>query len=201
MKTRKKDLTAFSQRLTEGREGKSFSQNFLAGLVGISKYTLNRYENIKAVKEDKNGSRSNPYPSIDVAYKIATALDVSLDWLYGVSDNKVMKSHNAVDMLHFITKAIEGNIKPWQVVVDVVKPHEDESVEEQVRAMGTSYRAAICIDDVRFKGFIQDYERALRAGTAVVDDYKQPEKIAEDMKNYVLDEYIKKFKNDRGDEE
>ncbi len=59
----------FGQKLIEARKSKGLSQEKLGELVGIDKRIISRYET------DKN------IPSIDVAKKIADALQVSLDYL------------------------------------------------------------------------------------------------------------------------
>lgn len=58
-------------KVTELRKQKNLSQTEFAKLVGVSREMIGRYE------------RDEVMPSIEVAKKIADALDVSLDYLAG----------------------------------------------------------------------------------------------------------------------
>lgn len=65
---------SFGKRLLEARKSKGLSQEDLAGRLGTKGPAIGRYE------------RDEMKPSIDVAAKIASILDVSLDWLVGHTD-------------------------------------------------------------------------------------------------------------------
>lgn len=65
---------SFGKRLLEARKNKKLSQEELAGQLGTKGPAIGRYE------------RDEMKPSIDVAAKIASILDVSLDWLVGHTD-------------------------------------------------------------------------------------------------------------------
>lgn len=65
---------SFGKRLLEARKNKGLSQEELAGQLGTKGPAIGRYE------------RDEMKPSIDVAAKIASILDVSLDWLVGHTD-------------------------------------------------------------------------------------------------------------------
>ena len=58
-------------KVTELRKQKSLSQTDFAKIVGVSREMIGRYE------------RDEVMPSIEVAKKIADALDISLDYLAG----------------------------------------------------------------------------------------------------------------------
>ena len=64
----------FGKRLMNIRKEKKLSQNDLASKVGIHANVLGRYE------------RGDAKPFVEVAAKIANALDVSLDYLTGNTD-------------------------------------------------------------------------------------------------------------------
>ncbi|MBU2019066.1 MAG: helix-turn-helix transcriptional regulator [Bacteroidetes bacterium] len=68
---------SFEKRLAELRKEKKLSQNDLAQKAGIHANILGRYE------------RGEAKPSIDVAMKLAEALEVSLDFLVGKEDIQV----------------------------------------------------------------------------------------------------------------
>jgi transcriptional regulator with XRE-family HTH domain len=65
---------SFDKRLGELRKTKKFSQGQLAEKAGIHANILGRYE------------RGEAKPSIDIALKLAEALEVSLDYLVGKDD-------------------------------------------------------------------------------------------------------------------
>lgn len=62
----------FGQKIIEARKSKELSQEQLGKLIDIDKRIISRYETDKTL------------PSIDVAKKIANALEVSLDYLTGL---------------------------------------------------------------------------------------------------------------------
>jgi transcriptional regulator with XRE-family HTH domain len=74
---------SFGKRLTAVRKGKKMSQDEVAKIVGVHDALIGRYE------------REEITPSIEVAKKMADALDVSLDYLTGgtstmVKDKKML---------------------------------------------------------------------------------------------------------------
>lgn len=66
-------------RITELRKGKNWSQSQLAKNIEVSREIVGRYE------------RNDAVPSIDVAKRIAEALEVSLDYLVGNAEQKIDK--------------------------------------------------------------------------------------------------------------
>ena len=72
----------FGERITMLRKQLKLSQDDLAKKIGTSAPIIGRYE------------REEIKPSIDVASKIADALDVSLDYLLGKSDKMVLDKKN-----------------------------------------------------------------------------------------------------------
>lgn len=69
----------FGKRLSQIRKEKKLSQSELAKMVGIHANVLGRYE------------RSEARPFVEMAAKLAEALQVSLDYLVGNSDLKFDK--------------------------------------------------------------------------------------------------------------
>lgn len=67
----------FSLRLLEAMQSKGLTQKRLGELTNIRQTTISEYANDKSV------------PSTDKFSKIAIALDVSMEWLWGISDNDV----------------------------------------------------------------------------------------------------------------
>lgn len=70
----KNTFMLFGDRLSEIRKKKKISQDDLAKKIGVHAPVIGRYE------------RSEVKPSIEVAVKIAEALNVSLDYLVGSTD-------------------------------------------------------------------------------------------------------------------
>jgi transcriptional regulator with XRE-family HTH domain len=75
----------FGERLTSVRKGKKISQDELAKRIGVHAPVIGRYE------------RGEVKPSIEVATKIADALEVSLDYLVGHSD--LLLEHSVLDRI------------------------------------------------------------------------------------------------------
>ena len=72
----------FGERILRIRKQLKWSQTDLAKKIGTSAPIVGRYE------------REEIKPSIDVASKIADALDVTLDYLLGKSDEMVLDKKN-----------------------------------------------------------------------------------------------------------
>ena len=67
----------FGERLAQVRKKKKVSQDDLAKAIGVHAPVIGRYE------------RNEVKPSIEVAAKMAEALQVSLDYLVGFSDDEL----------------------------------------------------------------------------------------------------------------
>jgi transcriptional regulator with XRE-family HTH domain len=80
----------FGERLLNTRKKKKISQDELAKQIGVHAPVIGRYE------------RDEVKPSIETAFKIAKALEVSLDYLTGLSDVKLDK--NIVDIITNLQK-------------------------------------------------------------------------------------------------
>ncbi len=70
----------FGKRLMEVRKEKKLSQDELAKMIGVHGAVIGRYE------------RDEVKPSVDMATKIANALDISLDYLVGATSLKLDKT-------------------------------------------------------------------------------------------------------------
>ena len=74
------DRMSFGSRLLEARRKKGISQEDLAKVLGTKGPAIGRYE------------RDEMKPSIEVAAKMASYLDVSLDYLAGATDEQLDKT-------------------------------------------------------------------------------------------------------------
>lgn len=80
----------FGERLLITRKKRKMSQDELAKNIGVHAPVIGRYE------------RDEVKPSIETAFKIAKALEVSLDYLTGLSDLELDK--NIVDVVTSLQK-------------------------------------------------------------------------------------------------
>ncbi|MCP3931360.1 MAG: helix-turn-helix transcriptional regulator [Bacteroidetes bacterium] len=71
---------SFGKKLTEARKKKGYSQEQVAKFLGTKGPVIGRYE------------RDEMKPSIDTAAKMASLLDISLDYLVGNTDEEVDKT-------------------------------------------------------------------------------------------------------------
>lgn len=83
----------FGERLTQVRKRKSLSQADVGKKIGINGDAYGRYE------------RNEVKPTIEMAVKIAQALEVSLDYLTGNSDVELDKA--TLDRVQEVTKLTE----------------------------------------------------------------------------------------------
>lgn len=83
----------FGERLTQVRKRKNLSQAEIGKKIGINGDAYGRYE------------RNDVRPTIEMAVKIAQALEISLDYLAGTSDIELDKA--TLDRVQEITKLNE----------------------------------------------------------------------------------------------
>jgi transcriptional regulator with XRE-family HTH domain len=87
----------FNDRLKELREYADLTQEELANKIGVSRYTILRYESGKIE------------PNLDKVIALAKLFDISIDYLLGYSDNK-----KSIDSKYtvVIKEAELSNLKP-----------------------------------------------------------------------------------------
>lgn len=89
-------LDKFSARLKDRREELGLTQADLAAKVGVSSQTISAYE------RNSNTKSGGKMPSLDKAFEIAGALDVSLDWLCGKDASTPSEINNVADLLEYL---------------------------------------------------------------------------------------------------
>lgn len=104
----------FARRVIELRREKGISQSQLADLVGVSKTSANLYESASRV------------PDIQVLVRYALELEVSADYLLGLSDNKTVEA-----------QAMGGELGLWDDTLKCLKYYEELS--KCVRDMQMEY--------------------------------------------------------------
>lgn len=75
----------FGLRLTRLRERKGYTQAELARKLGVSKTSINRYEN------------NTQSPTLENAKRLADILDTTLDFLAGVDTGSIIKVYNCTE--------------------------------------------------------------------------------------------------------
>ncbi|MAS87457.1 MAG: transcriptional regulator [Micavibrio sp.] len=95
----------FSNKLTQIRKDKKLSREELAKLIGTSGAIIGRYE------------RGDMKPSIEIAAKIAEALEVSLDYLVG-SVSAIVKDKKMLYRLELLEKISEEDKNTILKVMD-----------------------------------------------------------------------------------
>ena len=99
---------SFGKKLMEARKNKGMSQEDLANLIGTKGPALGRYE------------RGVAKPTIEVATKLANALNVSLDYLVGKVDTEMdeatLKRIRDISVLpeddrNFLLRAVDGLLR------------------------------------------------------------------------------------------
>ena len=96
----------FGERLTQVRKRKNLSQADIGKKIGINGDAYGRYE------------RNEVRPTIEMALKIAQALDVSLDYLTGSTDLELDK--NAVNRIQELSKLSEKDQDYIYVTLDAL---------------------------------------------------------------------------------
>ena len=108
------DLEKFSYRLTVLLDEHNMSQTQLAKKVGTTNVTICRYI---------NGER---IPRIDVAFKIASVFNVSLDYLLGISesvDTENLTKNQDVDIAILMKSlySLDGNTHLSKKQIEMIK--------------------------------------------------------------------------------
>lgn len=144
-------LTIFAQRMKQARNMKGYKQNELAKAIGVTPNTISSYE-----KADTDGSGKKP--TLENAQAIAETLEVSLDWLCGMSDNAavsyaeftareyfkslvIILSETSSTLKEVNTLALNEIAQPFvKKVTDLIHVYRDGSIPEDL--------FNVCIDKI-----------------------------------------------------
>jgi transcriptional regulator with XRE-family HTH domain len=102
---------SFSSRLASIRKEKKVSQSELAISVGLHTNALGRYE------------RGETIPSVEVAARIAKALDVSLDYLAELTDTE-LNSTVLTRITEITAMPDEEQLQVYKVVDALIRDHK-----------------------------------------------------------------------------
>lgn len=130
--------------------------------------------------------------SLYSVYKIAVALDISIDDLCDLQKAQAPKS-NDTDMFNLIADIMDNDSKEWKIntnVSELIDSDENKEYEQK-------YSLAIYTKEQLFCSFVDKYNKAVQSGK-LANEFDKSNNFAEKMKKHVLDEYIEKLKLIRG---
>ena len=194
-------LDVFAERLVQARKERNFTQQEFASAINVAASTLSAYENLNQLQSEKGNNTdkiARKTPNIYTAYSIAKELNISLDWLCGLSPHK----NNDVTILHAIADMLETEGMACKVLKDASEIEENE--EGELTKYGKIYKVAIGTDDTRIYDFIREYENVLnviKVAQNVSDEYEFPPDVAMNMKISVLNKHRKILGGEQGDAE
>ena len=156
----KMSLTIFAQRMKQAREEKGFKQKELAKAVGVTPTTISAYE-----KSDDEGNGKKP--TLENAQAIAQVLNVSLDWMCGISDN---------DPTSYTDFTANEYLKSLITVLIETSSVFDDTLQNGIILNNP--------DILQFSKKINDLIKVYRAGS-----------IPEDLFNVCIDKIVNDFSN------
>ncbi len=170
----------FAERMREARLKADLSQAELSRRTKIAAATLSTYE-----------STDNPKnPPIDKAIAIARELNVSLDWLCGLSDKGDNTSNEIT--LDDVMEAIMLLASLNQVSFSTIKRYVDDFQYSEI--------PAIVMDSLILKNFIVEYQKISEfIETTGYDDYLKDglkKAIINKFRDYIVSEGVIKSKSD-----
>ncbi|MEE1280974.1 MAG: helix-turn-helix transcriptional regulator [Acutalibacteraceae bacterium] len=160
------DMQTFAERLKTARNDKEMTQSELSTATGLSKAIISAYENPK--------SKQGANPSIANVLLLANVLEVSIDWLCGISNSKEPNKGDNIstkDFLYAVTEFVDNSEAVFfdeRVLYDT----DCRSIEFAIEAY--------C--DIVLVNFIKDYQAVKSLKNTIPDTYKT-------VLNAVIDKY------------
>jgi transcriptional regulator with XRE-family HTH domain len=183
------NVNVFCEHLIKARKDNRLTQKSLAEKTGLATSTISGYESLFSSVMGKDWARKTP--SIYTAYKLARALNISLDWLCGLSEhqnkNNAMVQYDDVTMLHMIAELIDNDNETWIILKNTIEMQE---FDDRNPEYGKSCEVAIGTQNIHFKHFIIDYEKAVLAAQNAVEVYGLSVDDAKRMKTAMLNKHI-----------
>lgn len=164
------NMQTFAERLKIARTDKEMTQSELSTVTGLSKAIISAYENPK--------SKQGANPSIANVSLLANVLEVSIDWLCGVSDVKEPnKGDNNISTRDFLCAITEFVDNSEEVNIKGCKLHGNscQSIEFIINSFCDSF----------LSDFIKDYQ-AVRVIKNTI-----PSSTYETVLNAVIEKYSK----------
>jgi hypothetical protein len=103
-----------------------------------------------------------------------------------LSENKIQQNAD-VAMLHIVAEIIDSDDEAWIVLTDAIEMWE---FDEELPKYGNSYEMAVGTKDSRFKDFVTDYKKAVKAAQNAIVEYGFTEDDAKRMKTAMLNKHI-----------
>lgn len=122
-------MGTIGQRITKARQNKNMNQKELALKANIPEGSLSRYE---------NGLRT---PKISAVSQIAIALDVSTDYILGVSDDISFKNNRTYEFKE-IFEEVKGRFKTGVITFEG-EPASQEAINAMLLALEMGMLLAI----------------------------------------------------------
>ncbi len=175
------NMQTFAERLKIARNDKEMTQSELSTATGLSKAIISAYENPK--------SKQGANPSIANVSLLANVLEVSIDWLCGVSEAKEPNRGSNIstkDFLHAIIEFVD-NSEAVNIKGCTLHGKNCESIEFVLVSLGSSYLG----------DFLNDYQAVKSLKNTIPETYMT-------VLNAVIDKYsriaLKDLLNDGSDD-
>ena len=180
------NLTILAQRLQQAMRERNFTQKKLADLVGVKPATISAY-----LKHTTGRDGKGVNPSLAIVIDIAKKLEVSLDWLCGISEKNITKKPDDAplwlndyleDLVHVIR---QGKL----YVVEIHSNIENERGDTEI--ISNLYIQA---DDSVLDGFLKEYKKLYDLGhsgtldESFVETYTQA--LIDKHKSYLFEWYF-----------
>lgn len=178
-------LTIFAQRMKQAREKKNLKQNELAKAIGVTPTTISSYE-----KSDEEGNGKKP--TLENAQAIAEKLEVSLDWLCGMSDSSTgtYANFSASDYLKSIVTILMETSTFLNTETSCIcfENYDIQNFTQKISDLIKVYHNGSITDDllnVCIEKIINDYSSYKVVGNCILDDleYLDAEKNICDLIN------------------
>ncbi len=130
------NIEVFASRMRIARKNKDWTQLQLSQEAKVSAATISAYENSDA------GKKANP--SLENIVKIAKSLEVSIDWLCGLTDNKDSSGQSL-------------DVNDEQLLLSVVKIVGEGNFFEDVLYLGSHHDVISLHDHWELTHFVKEY--------------------------------------------
>lgn len=159
------DLSIFQERLTKSRQSAKLNYKELSQKSGVTATAISYYE---------KGEKS---PTLESAMKLAVALNVSLDWLCGLSKGENIENDNTALLRNFIY---------------IFDEYDGELINASIRmnSESTAFLLKLCLSKNLYD-FLEEYRNIsrLKKSSDIITD-----EMIETLKNALIDKYKdKKF--------
>lgn len=163
------DMAVFAKRLKEARTERGLTQKELAALSGVSTVMISSYERTDA-ETGKN-------PALSSVFAIANALDVSIDWLCGLTEKPdVMNESSKIDTDLFLRSLIA-----------MLDRTQIDNTQTYMNGINRQMYAAEIFQFSYAYNFIEEY---LEVQPVLKGEY-----LPEPIKDTVISKVISKYKN------